>query len=124
MLEKVIEILTEVKDELLDYQNEEMIELNNVIDEIEKHILEEKNVKSFIIKSFSENDSYYIIPESLEEKFDEFKERLESLFKNHSSNYVTYNKKQNIYREFDAIFDEYSYENLSNIKIKGVIERE
>lgn len=121
MLEKAIEILTKVKDNLLDYQNEERIELNNVID-----ILEEINNKqnTFIIKSFSEDDSYFIIPESLEEKFDEFEYRLENINNSSFENMFKHEKMDEILEEFYNIFDEYSYENLSTIKIKGVIERE
>lgn len=122
MLEKIIESLTQIKSTLWDYHLKERIELKNVINTL-KEINNKQN--TFIIKTFSEDDLYYIIPESLEEQFDEFEERLEkinSTDNEYSSELVE--QEIELYEEFSGIFDEYSYENLSTIKIKGVIERE
>lgn len=78
----------------------------------------------YIIKTFSADDLYYIIPESLEKDFDKFEEKLEknnSTYNEYSSELVE--QEIELYEEFSEIFVEYSCENLSTIKIKGVVTR-
>ena len=125
--DEAIEILTEVKDNLLEYQQADIKEINKVIDIIKTRISKEINSEqnTFIIKTFSEDDLYYVIPESLESKFDEFEEKIEDLKSKFSNESICLWRSIDIIcEEFTEIFDEYSYKNLSNIKIKGVIERE
>jgi hypothetical protein len=84
-----------------------------------------KVIDTYIIKTFSQDDLYYIIPESLEEKFDEFEEKLEGIAETYDIyDYGRCFDEEDILVEFATLFDEYSCENLSTIKIKGVIENE